>query len=510
MNKKLRFGFVVLGLTCLSASILNAADKPAEPVFLSGFAERDITPELGMEQPGGYGKVYHRTFHDPCKARAAVFSDGKTRVAIVSIDALFLYRESVQAARKLIEQGCGIPGDAVLIHATHSHSSGPTGMILPGQYDGAPELVRKMAYEESSEANPEYLKHVEKQIADAVIAADASKSAAKANVGYGHEDKIAFNRRFHMKNGLTYTHPRAGNPDIVEPAGPIDPQVGVIGSWDEKGNLTGCVINYSCHATTNPGGISANYIYYLEKVIRGVFGENVIVVFVAGASGDVTQVDNFAKHVNPKAEQWARLVGASIGAEAVKVLVREEPGVLTPIAYTNKVWEIARRVPSPENVKRCEEILAMGKGKPDLTTWTFAKETLMANYLAQVTPKVEVEVQAIQVGPVVLLTDPAEYFCDFGLRIKAGSPFLLTFPVSLANGCVGYVPTLDAFGERGGGYETRLTAYSNLEITAGDQFAATAIELAKQLKPGVVPTRAPIPTYTGGAWNYGAVPPEKN
>jgi neutral ceramidase len=51
-----------------------------------------------------------------------------------------------------------------------------------------------------------------------------------------------------MKNGLTYTHPGQGNPDIVGYAGPIDPQVGVIGAWDKEGWFLGCVVNYTCHA----------------------------------------------------------------------------------------------------------------------------------------------------------------------------------------------------------------------------------------------------------------------
>ena len=94
----------------------------------------------------------------------------------------------------------------------------------------------------------------------ALETANARRTPVRCAVGLGQEDQASYNRRFRMKNGQTWTHPGKGNPDILEPAGPIDPQVGVIGVWSKEGQLLGCVVNYACHATTAAPGISANWI----------------------------------------------------------------------------------------------------------------------------------------------------------------------------------------------------------------------------------------------------------
>jgi len=492
-------------LIFLTLTGLASAQSPVQ----TGFADRDISPEIGMERPGGYGKSFHKAFHDACKARAAVFDDGKQVVALVGLDALIIREPSVERVRKAIHEQTGIAPEAVLIGASHSHSSGPTGMVLPGEFDHADPWIQELAYERSSMADPEYLKTMEQGIIDAVVEAYESRAALQLGFGSGSEGEVCFNRRFFMKNGLTYTHPRFGNPEMLKPAGPIDPEVGVIAAWDAEGKLIGCVVNFACHATTSPRGISANYIYYVEEAVRGMMDEEAVVVFLNGASGDVTQVNNLSPIRGPVGEDAALKLGGSIGAEAVKVMLSMDVKTdSATVKASQKILEIPRRKPSDERLAAAK-VMSGQPPTPDtnLTDWIFNKEILLLDALIAKEPVRDVEVQAIQVGPAVFLTTPAEYFCDFGLRQKAESHFPFTWPVSLANGCVGYVPTKEAFAANGGGYETRLTSYSNLVIEAGDQLANTGIELANRLEPDDLPEGVAQPEFTA-PWSYGAVAPE--
>jgi hypothetical protein len=282
----------------------------------------------------------------------------------------------------------------------------------------------------------------------------------------------------------------------------------VIGAWSPDGKPLGVVVNFACHATTGPAAFSANWIYFLEKTVRGGLGADVPVVFLQGCCGDITQVDNLDPFAPKNGDHYGQLVGGCVGAEALKVLFRAErsagPFVIDAQA---KTWRIGRRIPERARVERC---LAETKRSPKevgSTEWTFAKEIVLLDALIAKERDVEVEVQAIQVGPVGLVSNPAEFFVSAGLELKKRSAFPITFPVELANGCVGYVPTAEAFNEHGGGYETRLTSYSNLEVSAARQFVDAGSELLKHFTPDALPQPPRAPAWKAG-WEYGAVPPE--
>lgn len=462
----------------------------------AGFAEMDITPAIGSEIPGNYFKQFHKTLHDPCKVRAGYFEQGGKSVCLVGLDALLVPRHVVEKVR------ARIPGMEILIGASHSHSSGPVGMVQPGEYDHASPEVQELAYKVSSAADAGYLKLVEDQTVGAIEQARRNAVGSLWGFGAGEEKSAIFNRRFRMKNGRVNTHPRPGNPDIVEPAGPVDGTVTVVGVFNDSQQLTGCVVNYSCHATTSPRGISANWIYFMERVIRGTFGEGVVVVFLQGFSGDVTQVDNLDRGPSPSGLEYARLVGGRVGAEAVKVLLSMRPEPPLAIRTATRTFVEGRRIPGEERVAAAWKTVRNGSLKRNSAEWVFAKEIVLLDAELARHRSVEVEIQAIAIGPAVFVSAPGEMFVELGLEIRKGSPFRFTAPVSLANGCVGYVPTMEALADNGGGYEQRLSSYTNLVPDAGPRMVREALRLVNSL-PRVEMRAAPKGPDFSSAWDYG-------
>jgi len=449
-------GFTMLAVLCAGAAAAQNAG-----VFKAGFARVDITPAPGCQIPGGFSKNLAEGVHDPLYVEATVLMSGGVELAIVGVDALFTPDDIVAEARGLAESACGVPGPNILIGASHTHNGGPATDCL------------------GSDRDPAYCHRLAEAIAKAVSDARAGAVDAQLGAGVGHEDSVSFNRRFKMKDGTEKTHPGRMNPDIVEPAGPMDPDVAVIAVENMQGELLGCIVNHALHGTVIGGSkLSADWIGYMRQTIRGGVGRDVGVVFLNGACGDVTQVDNRNPRPPEFGEAWARRIGMTLGAEALKVIARMEYSADVPLAVTAESLDLPiRDLAESDEALVARETPASGLGAAQ--NEAYLREAALVRARKAESPTARIEVQAMRIGPAAIATNPTEYFCALGLAIKNGSPWKPTLVAELANGYAGYSPTKEAF--TGGGYEVRTARSSFLAPGTGEEMAAAAVRLLKGL-----------------------------
>ena len=427
----------------------------------AGFGASDITPEVGASIPGGFRPNPSKGVRDPLYAVACVVTDGTTPVALVGIDELFIGKPTVKQARDRIEKNTKIPGANVLIAASHTHSGGPTVSCL------------------GNEGDPAYEEKVANGIAKAVEDAWAALQPCEIGIGLGKEDTISFNRRFLMKDGREITHPgRPGTPhhgEIVKPAGPIDPDVGVLAARKPGGAVFGVVVNFACHCTVVGGNqFSADYPGHLRKHLKANYGEATDVVFLNGACGDITQVDNMAtaKEFGP---EHADMMGSKLAAEAIRTINRMSwLKTLSNAAATETVPVKIRAEPDPMAEKPA---FGLGSGPDEV----YEKERKLVAEERQKSPVLDCEVQGLRIGPLGIATNGAEYFVEHALRIKAASPHKFTWFVELANEYIGYVPTAQAFV--GGGYEPRTARSSKLAPDGGQRLVEGACRALTKVAP---------------------------
>lgn len=473
----------------------------------AGFFSTDITPPLGTMRAGNYQRMYITGIAGALKVRAAVFEQDGCKVGFAGVDCCTLGREVIEQALSFAAEQGGLKLDYYIISASHTHSGGAVSsffdLALLQQADPKVAALLK----DSPVPDAWFTDWVARQLGSALLMADKRLEKALLNIGTGLEDSMIFNRRFFLRDGRTYTHPGILNPDIVKPAGPIDPQVGVIGAWREDGSLIGCLLNYSCHGTTFSGSTThGDWYHYAEETLRKLFGQKCGAVILNGPCGDVTQVNNqvpgsyFGLNVSYQ-------LGALVGAEAAKVLLRTPQRPWQKIAGCQETLSLPRRVPAPESLQKAWREIEQSPDNPNAPEAMFARERLVAGELARLQPLREVTLTALQLGNAVFLANPAEFFTSLGLRIKQSSEFPVAMVVELANDSIGYVPDTAAFDpETGGGYETVLTAYSNLHPGAGEVIANKLIEMSARLTPEVLP-EPPLPT-PGTPWDYGRRGPD--
>ena len=135
-----------------------------------GLGVADITPEVGGNIPGGFLPLKSTGVRDKLLAVACLVHDGTTPVALVGVDALFVPREVTDLARRTIQRDTKIPGDNVLVGASHTHSGGPIVPVFAERGRG-----------------PSYHRKVADGVAAAVKSAWNALHAAEIGIGTGHE-----------------------------------------------------------------------------------------------------------------------------------------------------------------------------------------------------------------------------------------------------------------------------------------------------------------------------------
>ncbi|MEN6544418.1 MAG: hypothetical protein ABFE07_00075, partial [Armatimonadia bacterium] len=116
---------------------------------------------------------------------------------------------------------------------------------------------------------------------------------------------------------------------------------------------------------------------------------------------------------------------------------------------------------------------------PGWAEWMYASEVIGVNDEPVVR---DTPVMALRVGDLGIVGLPGEIFVEYGLQIKARSPFARTLTVELANDYLGYCPTDKALDE--GSYETRLARTAKAARGTEGLFVEASVKALERLAEG--------------------------
>ncbi|MCK4826892.1 hypothetical protein KA005_64750, partial [bacterium] len=374
----------------------------------AGFSKIDITPDIGCYLQGHFDVRIAKKIHDPLFAKAAVFDDGKNKACIISCDLVGIEKKEVKLAGKLIKKETGIPDKNIIICATHTHTG--------------PSLIYKNDSEITHGLDEKWLTALPSRIASAAIDAFHSAKEVKVACLSGEEHNVSFNRRFIMKNGKVITNPGIGNPDIVRPAGPIDPEVGVIAFGKDYNDINGLIVNFALHTDTVDGyQVSADFPGVINNVIARQMGD-IGFVYTSGAMGNINH-HNVKGDPNKKYEYFehASRIGRVLGSEVIKTVARMEKFRDDATVSGKRIQVKMPLKDYDENsIKKAKEIVLSKKNYAG-TDWPGHMEEFLASrglLRAQELGKGEytTEITAIRIGDIAFVTVPCEYFVEFGLE----------------------------------------------------------------------------------------------
>ena len=446
-----------------------------------GYASTLVNPPLGYPLHGYYLDRYGKGFIDDLEASAIAVNSGDKTALIISVDNGGFQQTVIEKFLTAINDATKVDKDYIFISATHSHTA-PTTFF--------PEF-----FEVDKKFMDDYALFLADKLAQISKGAINDLKPAKMGFAVGNApDRIAYIRRYRMKDGTTCTCPPINDPNIEGPIGTLDQRVNVIRfARDNADDVV--IMNYGVHADTVNGDMyCSDWCGWTRKTIEKAL-DGTKCLCIMGAQGDVgsTNIHPVAGDMNDteisfdnemKSPGMARFVGRALAGVIMQVYDK--------VAFTDveDIFAIKEVLPAKMNIPKKEDMPLARKykelyeqGKSDLIPYTGMElTTVVAEALRMCKMENDPEyrplnVSGLKIGNVAFVSLPGEPFTDIGVQIKDTEGFDLILPCAITNGYEGYFPMQSAFDE--GGYEARTSPYAP---SIAKDIVAKAKEVLNKLK----------------------------
>lgn len=431
-----------------------------------GYGRVDIMPE-GSVELGGLGNGPFRksenvldTLYASC---IAITDDREQTLLLITMDLLHAMQGMVADMRKIITQKTGVPGQHIMIAATHTHAG-------PDIFNPGPRAV------------DEYIARCVDRVPLAAEAALADRKPARAYTAVRSLEHMNFVRHYKRADG-TCGGETPDNPWVGHMTQP-DPRMRVV-QFKREGGKDVLLMNWQAHpcftGQAASKNISADYIASVRGYLEVALGCHF--AFFQGAGGNLTARSKIKSE--PSYREMAAY-GKQLGDAAIAALedVRQlklEPlqtvrrQYMCPVDHTTdgevpqatelwNFWLTANDI--PESYRRARQL---GYGSP------YQGRAVLERAAK---PAAEpLELNAVRLGELAIATAPCEMFDTCGARVKDGSPFEDTLMLAYCNGSYGYFPTRYAFEYRC--YESDTHKYAP---GSAEEMAENLVEMLRELK----------------------------
>lgn len=383
-----------------------------------GVATVDVTPPPGLRMAGFAARTDPATgAHDALTVRALAVGD--TAVAVADVIGL----DEALCAR--VRARLSLPGEAVILAATHTHG-GP--MTLPGRFGGGVDAG--------------WLGRLEDGFVAAIEGALAAPRPATLTLAHAADAGVAKNRR--------------------HPGGLTDPSLPVVRVTATDGTTLAVLVAYACHPVVLGADNrlwTADYPGFVRRRIEAAV-PGATALFLTGCCGDANTGHTAAASLTRAAAEGRTYAAA----EAYAVRIADAALVARPTVTATGPARGGSAQVRLDFVREARPVadLAADWRAERATATDPVRAVVLDHWIAwaegpgagPLTPH-DARVGVLDWGGIRIAALPGEIFAETGLSVRTGLDGRPTgggtIAVAYADGCPGYVPPLTEIPH--GGYE---------------------------------------------------------